>query len=72
MLSPLLPTVTPTKLVAGFVVTILLWIVKSLAARSRAKLPPGPLGAPLIGNTFQIPSHAPWVYYTDLSKKYGA
>lgn len=71
MLSPFLPTVTPLSLVASFAVVVSLWIARSLATHSRAKLPPGPPGAPLIGNTFQIPHHAPWLYYTELSKKYG-
>lgn len=71
MLGPPLPTVSPLTLVAGFVAVALLWIAKSLAKRSREKLPPGPPRALLIGNTFQIPKHAPWTYYADLSKNYG-
>lgn len=71
MLSPLLSLVTPLTLVTGFAAVTVLWIVKSFAARSRVKLPPGPPGAPLIGNTFQISKHAPWNYYAELSKKYG-
>lgn len=62
---------TLLTLVAGFVAVVSLWIARSLATRSRAKLPPGPPGIPLIGNALQIPNHTPWVYYTELSKKYG-
>ncbi|KAF1951231.1 cytochrome P450 [Byssothecium circinans] len=36
----------------------------------RSKMPPGPLPWPIIGNTFQLPDHKPWIYFESLSKKY--
>lgn len=32
--------------------------------------PPGPFPYPIIGNTFQLPDHKPWLYFEELSKKY--
>lgn len=37
----------------------------------RRKYPPGPLGDPLIGNYRHMPAEHPWLYYTELKKKYG-
>ncbi|KAH8692968.1 cytochrome P450 [Talaromyces proteolyticus] len=34
-------------------------------------LPPGPPGAPLVGNLFQAPKRNPWEKYAEWSKKYG-
>ena len=41
--------------------------------RSRGGLPypPGPPAWPIIGNLLDVPKNAPWVAYSDMSKKYG-
>ncbi|KAI0350504.1 cytochrome P450 [Trametes cingulata] len=43
-------------------------------SRSKAQaqhLPPGPPGLPIVGNLTQIPSTEQWVWFHELSKKYG-
>ncbi|CDO76414.1 hypothetical protein BN946_scf184925.g1 [Trametes cinnabarina] len=42
----------------------------SLLGRSK-HLPPGPPGLPILGNLTQIPSTEQWVWFYNLSKKYG-
>lgn len=34
--------------------------------------PPGPLPFPIVGNTFMLPDHKPWLWFEELSKKYEA
>ncbi|KAK3381042.1 cytochrome P450 [Podospora didyma] len=36
----------------------------------RSRMPPGPFPLPIIGNTFLLPDHKPWIYFEELSKKY--
>ena len=48
---------------------IILYVVRYLASPYR-KLPPGPRGYPIIGNVFEL-GKGPWLYFTDLQKKYG-
>ncbi len=33
--------------------------------------PPGPPPQPIIGNLLDVPKNAPWIGYSDMSKKYG-
>jgi hypothetical protein len=33
--------------------------------------PPGPPPWPIIGNLLDVPKKAPWIAYSDMSKKYG-
>ena len=33
--------------------------------------PPGPLRRPIIGNLLDVPKNAPWIAYSNMSKKYG-
>ena len=38
----------------------------------RSRMPPGPFPWPIIGNTFSLPEHKPWIYFEQLSKQYNA
>ena len=39
--------------------------------RRRDRLPPGPIGLPLIGNIFDVPVYQAWRQYAQLSKELG-
>jgi hypothetical protein len=39
--------------------------------RGRLSYPPGPPSRLIIGNLLDVPKGAPWIAYTDMSKKYG-
>lgn len=56
---------------ALLLVLLLRHIYSRPSARGRLPLPPGPPGAPPIGNVLQTPKEAPWIHYFDLSKQYG-
>ncbi|KAK7517207.1 cytochrome P450 [Phyllosticta citriasiana] len=36
----------------------------------RAKMPPGPLPWPIVGNTFSLPENKPWIFFEKLAKGY--
>lgn len=38
----------------------------------RSRMPPGPFPFPIVGNTFSLPDHKPWIYFEELSKRYKA
>ena len=48
---------------------IILYVYRYLASPYR-KLPPGPRGYPIIGNVLEL-GKGPWLYFTELQKKYG-
>jgi hypothetical protein len=39
--------------------------------RGGLSYPPSPPSWPIIGNLLDVPKDAPWIVYTDMSKKYG-
>ncbi|KAJ3823037.1 cytochrome P450 [Lentinula raphanica] len=41
------------------------------ALQRRSKLPPGPLGLPVFGNLFQLPTSRPWLAFDNWAKQYG-
>lgn len=53
------------------VVPFFLCFIYITARKTRRKLPPGPPGWPVVGNTFDIPRHEPWTQYARLSQRYG-
>lgn len=52
--------------------SVIFWITARYKKKAGIRLPPGPEGEFILGNARQIPSSHPWLYYTDLAKKYGA
>ncbi|UZJ56102.1 hypothetical protein CBS101457_005422 [Exobasidium rhododendri] len=50
--------------VAAIVITSSKWF-------RRQDLPPGPPGIPIFGNALQLPTSRPWLFFTQLGKKYG-
>lgn len=57
--------------VALLAVSGFLWRRQSNARSRDARLPPGPPGKFIVGNAFDIPIEAPWVWYGGLKEKYG-
>jgi hypothetical protein len=60
----------PTVLVALFVFAIFLAASRNFVRRRR--LPPGPLGLPIIGNLLQLSKEGAWEYHVEMSRQYGA
>lgn len=38
----------------------------------RSKMPPGPFPLPIIGNTWSLPDHKPWIWFEEVAKQYNA
>ncbi|KZV97529.1 cytochrome P450 [Exidia glandulosa HHB12029] len=57
----------------AFLVVALVFAVDQLRRKRErsARLPPGPPGVPLFGNTFQVAPVHPWKQFYELSKQYG-
>lgn len=49
----------------------LLVIISDHRRRGGIPYPPGPPSRPIIGNLLDVPKNAPWIAYSDMSKKYG-
>ncbi|KAJ3859432.1 cytochrome P450 [Lentinula novae-zelandiae] len=50
-----------------------MWLLVSTVRSyfERRKMPPGPLGIPILGNLFQMPTQIPWIYFQKFSQSYG-
>lgn len=70
MLELLAQTSTTATLCA--VVAVSAFALHTYLRIQARKYPPGPAGDPLIGNLRHMPDEHPWLYYTDLKKKYGS
>ncbi|KAJ2934994.1 hypothetical protein H1R20_g2117, partial [Candolleomyces eurysporus] len=55
----------------GLAVIALLYGLSKRWKRSKLPLPPGPKGAPLIGNLLQLPTELEWIQYHEWCKEYG-
>lgn len=58
--------------VVALVVLFAFALALGLSTHPRKQRPPGPAPERLLGNARQIPSLYPWLWYTKLSKTYGA
>ncbi|KAJ3871066.1 cytochrome P450 [Lentinula edodes] len=54
-------------------IPVLMWLLASTVRSyfERRKMPPGPLGIPILGNLFQMPTQIPWIYFQKFSQSYG-
>lgn len=62
-------TPTSTSVLAAIVAVAVLYALTG--KRSKARLPPGPPGLPVVGNIFDIPKSRPWVKFAEWTEKYG-
>jgi hypothetical protein len=64
-----------TNAVDALAISLLLYLLVVLSNRRRRRgglpLPPGPPTWPIIGNLLDVPKKAPWIAYSEMSKKYG-
>lgn len=63
-------TPTSTSVLAAIVAVAVLYALTG-KRRSKAKLPPGPPGLPVVGNILDIPKSRPWVKFAEWTDKYG-
>ena len=61
----------PLSVLALGLLSLLLLVSFIYATRKRLRMPPGPLGVPLLGNKHQMPAVKPWVKFAELNKTYG-
>jgi hypothetical protein len=62
-------TPTSTSVLAAIVAVAVLYALTG--KRSKARLPPGPPGLPVVGNILDIPKSRPWVKFAEWTDKYG-
>lgn len=63
-----------TNAVDVLAVSLFLYLLVVLSGHRRRgglPFPPGPPTWPIIGNLLDAPKNAPWIAYSDMSKKYG-
>lgn len=58
-----------TWLAAGLLIVSA--VAMKVSSRGKLPTPPGPLGLPIVGNIFQMPSEEPWKVYAEWAKQYG-
>jgi hypothetical protein len=63
-----------TNVVDALAISLFLYLLVVLndhRKRGGLRFPPGPPTWPIIGNLLDVPKNAPWIAYSDMSKKYG-
>lgn len=53
------------------IITCAVLALLALLRRKPRRLPPGPRGWPIFGNSFNVPKQHPWITYSNWSKEYG-
>ena len=62
--------------VGALAISLLLYLLVVFSDHRRRRgagllYPPGPTPWPVIGNLLDVPKNAPWIAYSNMSKKYG-
>ena len=58
-------------ILVGIVIIYVLSLAKWKARTRGLPFPPGPKGLPVVGNMFNLPTHRPWIAYSDVCNEYG-
>jgi hypothetical protein len=70
-LDLLLTSLPQSPVLTGIAIALTGLFLAYYLRRWRSRLPPGPVGYPLVGNALQMPTVEPWRVYNQWAKRYG-